>query len=277
MSKFKGDEMLEIAFKTDVGCVRPHNEDSIAIDSEIGLLVLADGMGGYQAGEVASGIATDLVVREMRTGVLQSFSNITVIEGEGSPPSQTRLLRRAIEHANAAIYEAGSTQVHLSGMGTTVVAVFFWADKASIAHVGDSRLYRLRGSNLQRITKDHSLVQELIDHGFYTPEQARTSPQRHLVTRALGLEGTVRVEASEIQVESEDIFLLCSDGLTDMVSDEDICLVIKTLSGDLMQAAEQLIEIANDQGGRDNISVVLARMRAEAGRSWKSRFQNWVR
>ncbi|CAK0744755.1 PPM family protein phosphatase [Gammaproteobacteria bacterium] len=277
MNKPKCDEMLEIACKTDVGCVRPHNEDSIAVDSEIGLLVLADGMGGYQAGEVASGIATDLVVREMRAGILQSFSNITVIEGEGGPPSQTRLLRRAIEHANAAIYEASSTQIHLSGMGTTVVAVLFWADKASIAHVGDSRLYRLRGSTLQRITKDHSLVQELIDHGFYTPEQARTSPQRHLVTRALGLEGTVRVEASEIQVESEDIFLLCSDGLTDMVSDENICLVVKTLAGDLMQAAEQLVEIAKDQGGRDNISVVLARMRAEVGRSWKSRFQSWVR
>ncbi|CAK0755183.1 PPM family protein phosphatase [Gammaproteobacteria bacterium] len=268
------NEILEVAFLSDVGRVRPHNEDSVAVDAEQGLLILADGMGGYQAGEVASGIATDLLMREIRAGIPKLFDATLADTG---PTPHTRLLRRSIEHANAAIYEAGTRQSNLTGMGTTVVSLLFWTDRVSIAHVGDSRIYRLRGGTLERLTRDHSLIQELIDHGLYTPEQARTSPNRHLVTRALGMEATIRVEVSEEQVDPADIFLLCSDGLTDMVTDDDIALVLKTLSGDLEQAASHLVEMANSQGGRDNVSVVLARLRPEGGRTWRARLQGWVK
>ena len=244
------------------------------MDAEIGLVVLADGMGGYQAGEVASGIATDLLVREVRAGLPQLFD--ATLADAGGPAPQTRLLRRSIEDANAAIHRAGTTQAHLAGMGTTVVALLFWAGRVSLAHVGDSRIYRLRNGVLARLTRDHSLIQELVDRGLYTPEQARTAHNRHLVTRALGMDAAVRVDVAEEPVEPADIFLLCSDGLTDMVTDDLIALVLKTLAGDLDQAAAHLVEMANDQGGRDNVSVVLARARTDGGRNWRARIQDWV-
>jgi protein phosphatase len=272
----QSNAILDVTFRSDVGRVRPHNEDSVAVDAELGLVILADGMGGYQAGEVASGIATDLLMREIRAGIPKLFES-TIATDAGAPTPQTRLLRRGIEHANDAIHEASTRRSHLAGMGTTVVALLFWTDRVSIAHVGDSRIYRLRDNVLKRMTRDHSLIQELVDHGLYTPEQARTSPNRHLVTRALGLEATVRVEISEDHVYPKVIFLLCSDGLTDMVNDEDIALVLKTLAGNLDQAASHLVEMANDQGGHDNVSVVLARLRPENGRKWRARFQDWVK
>ncbi|CAK0760295.1 Serine/threonine phosphatase stp [Gammaproteobacteria bacterium] len=269
------NEMLEVAFRSDVGRVRSHNEDRVSVDTATGLVVLADGMGGHKAGEVASGIATDLLTREVRARITKLFD--ATIADAGGPAPQTRLLRRIIEHVNSAIHEASTSQSNLAGMGTTVVALLFWMDRVSIAHVGDSRVYRLRGETLERLTRDHSLIQELVDHGLYTQEQARTSPNRHLVTRALGLEAKVRVELSEKQVDPTDIFLLCSDGLTDMVKDEDIFLVLKTLAGNLEQAAAHLVEMANEQGGRDNISVILARNRTEGGRTWRARIQDWVK
>lgn len=275
------NEILEVAWRSDVGLIRPHNEDSVAVDTELGLIVLADGMGGYQAGEVASGITTDLIIREIRAGAAK-FVNLP--PGASVPPpgaigaasAQSRLLQRAIENSNSAILEAGTKQKNLSGMGSTVVALFFWSDRVSIAHVGDSRVYRWRGGLLQRLTRDHSLVQELVDHGFYTPEQARTAPNRHLVTRALGMDAAVRVEISETIVEPTDYFLLCSDGLTDMLTDEDISIVLKNLANNLEQIASYLVDLANQQGGRDNISVILARTRTENSRSWRSRLQNWI-
>ncbi len=266
--------VLEVAFRSDVGRVRAHNEDSVAVDPEIGLVVLADGMGGYQAGEVASGITSDLLVRKVRAGIPRLFE--ATLADAGGPSPQTRLLRRSIEQANEAIREAGSAKAHLSGMGTTVVALLFWEGRVSIAHVGDSRIYRLRNNVLERLTRDHSLIQELVDRGLYTPEQARTAHNRHLVTRALGMDTNVRVDVSEEQVAPGDLFLLCSDGLTDMVTDDDIALVLKTLSGDLEQAASHLVETANDRGGRDNVSVVLARSRTDGVRTWRAWLQDWV-
>jgi len=275
------NEILEVAWRTDVGLIRPHNEDSVAVDTELGIIVLADGMGGYQAGEVASGITTDLIIREVRAGAAK-FVNLP--PGASVPPpgetgissAQSRLLQRAIENANSAIREAGAKQKNLTGMGSTVVALFFWSDRVTIAHVGDSRIYRWRAGTLQRLTRDHSLVQELVDHGFYTIEQARTAPNRHLVTRALGMDSMVRVEITETIVEPTDCFLLCSDGLTDMLTDEDMSLVLKTMSNNLEQIASYLVDLANQQGGRDNISVVLARTRTENSRNWRSRIQNWI-
>lgn len=271
---FQNRGILEVASRSDTGRVRAHNEDCVATAADIGLVILADGMGGHQAGEVASGIATDLITHEIRIGIPKIFEATTADAGNTAP--QTRLLRRAIERANSAIYEASSSQSHLAGMGTTVVALLFWLDKVSVAHVGDSRVYRWRGDTLERITKDHSLIQELMDRGLCTLDQARISPNRHLVTRALGLDATVKVDVAEQQVAPNDVFLLCSDGLTDMVIDADILLVLKTLKGNLEQTAAHLIDIANDNGGRDNVSVILTRLRPDIKHSWRARIYEWV-
>jgi protein phosphatase len=144
-------------------------------------------------------------------------------------------------------------------MGTTIVACLFYDDRMSIAHVGDSRLYRMRKNRLEQITMDHSLLQELVDRGFYSREEAERSTNRNYVTRALGVESTVQVELNEVPVEPEDVFLLCSDGLPDMVDDEDIHLTISTFSANLETVGQQLIQLSNDHGGKDNVSVILAR------------------
>jgi serine/threonine protein phosphatase PrpC len=249
---------IEIAALTDVGKARSHNEDSIATDATMGLLVLADGMGGYQAGEVASGLATDEVMREVRERLPG------VHEAEEDPFSGLRaasvLLRDAIVVANGRIHAASQSEERMSGMGTTLVSVLFYDNRMSIAHVGDSRLYRVRDNIFQQVTKDHSLLQHLIDQGFYTPEEALKSGKKNVVTRALGVDPSVEVDIKEEDVRVGDIYLLCSDGLNDMVGDHDIHLIISTFSGNLQLAVEQLVQMANDQGGQDNISVVLARV-----------------
>ncbi|HEX5421627.1 MAG TPA: protein phosphatase 2C domain-containing protein, partial [Gammaproteobacteria bacterium] len=166
-------------------------------------------------------------------------------------------LRDAVSRANKIINQTAQSQPQCEGMGTTLVACLFYDNHASIAHVGDSRLYRLRGNKLEQITLDHSLLQELVDRGFYSPEEAQRSTNRNYVTRALGVEATVEVEVQEIEVRKGDYFLLCSDGLPDMVEDEDIHLTISTFDSDVETIGAQLIKLTNDNGGRDNVSVVL--------------------
>lgn len=244
---------------TDVGKVRDHNEDAIGTNMDTGLLVLADGMGGYNAGEVASGIAVKTVLelvteacnREERDGV----------EPETGLMRQSIVLRDAIMRANKIIHQTAKSQPQCEGMGTTIVACLFFDNRVSIAHVGDSRLYRLRRNRLEQITMDHSLLQELVDRGFYSPEEAARSTNRNYVTRALGVEPRVDVELNEVEVEVGDVFLLCSDGLCDMVDDEDIHLTISTFSANLDVAGQQLIKLSNDHGGKDNISIILAQVR----------------
>ena len=148
------------------------------------------------------------------------------------------------------------------GMGTTVVVVLFYNNMVTVAHVGDSRVYRLRNGDLAQITNDHSLVQELIDRGFFTPEEAEANTPKNLVTRALGIDETVEVDISEETARPGDIYLLCSDGLNDMVDDEEIRLTLSKYSANLVEAAHELVRLANESGGKDNISVVLARPRA---------------
>jgi len=241
---------------TDTGKVREHNEDTIAFDADIGLLVLADGMGGYNAGEVASGIAVKTIVNLVREQVEREDMNVQDRESGLSRP--TIILRDAIHRANKIIYQTARTQPQCEGMGTTVVAALFFDNKITIAHVGDSRLYRQRSDKLEQVTMDHSLLQELVDRGFYSAEEAQRAANKNYVTRALGVEPNVDVEIQESAVQKGDAYMLCSDGLSDMVEDEDIHLTINTFNDNLDTVAKQLIQLANDNGGRDNVSVVMA-------------------
>lgn len=247
---------LRCVGETDTGRVREHNEDTIALDGDIGLLVLADGMGGYNAGEVASGIAVKTIMNLVREGVERE--DLAAIDPTTGLTRRSIVLRDAIQRANKIIFQTAKTQPQCEGMGTTVVGALFHDNKVTVAHVGDSRVYRLRDDRLEQVTLDHSLLQELVDRGFYSPEEAQRAANKNYVTRALGVEPTVEVEISEHDVHKGDHYLLCSDGLSDMVEDADIHLTINTFADNLTTVAKQLIQLANDNGGRDNVSVVLA-------------------
>ncbi len=243
---------------SDTGRIREHNEDTIGTDADIGLVVLADGMGGYKAGEVASGIAVRTVMSLVKEAVEREDLSLPDTATGMSRPGI--LLRDAINRANKIIYQTARTQANCEGMGTTVVAGLFFDDKLTVAHVGDSRLYCLRGGEFRQVTQDHSLLQELVARGFYTPEEAHRAAAKNYVTRALGVEPTVDVDVTEVPVSKDDLYLLCSDGLSDMVEDEDIHLTISTFGGNLETLAKQLVLLSNDNGGRDNVSIVLARV-----------------
>jgi protein phosphatase len=250
---------IDIAELTDTGRVRDHNEDAIGSNSDIGLMVLADGMGGYNAGEVASGIAVQIVT-DLATEAA-AREELNDIDPHSGLMRQSIILRDAVYRSNKIIYQTAQSQTHCEGMGTTIVACMFYDNKVSVAHVGDSRAYRLRGGTLEQITLDHSLLQELVDRGFYSHEEAQRSTNRNYVTRALGVEPTVEVEVHEHDVLPDDIYLLCSDGLPDMVEDDDIHLTISTFNASLDVVGQQLIDLANDHGGRDNVSVMLAQVK----------------
>lgn len=246
---------LEIVGVTDPGKVRSHNEDNIATDDEAGFVILADGMGGYNGGEVASGIAVTMLADGLKKAL-----------HVGLPEQDPGLLaRNEIEKTNAAIYHAAQSQPQFSGMGTTLVCALFHDNRITVAHVGDSRLYRYRQEDagpaqLDQITRDHSLLQEQIDSGMISREEARLSANKNLVTRALGVDPTVDVEVQEHEALPGDIYLLCSDGLNDMVEDKEIQLTLSLLGANLGLAAQQLVQMANDNGGRDNVSVILVRI-----------------
>ncbi len=243
---------------TDTGKVREHNEDAIGSDVDMGLMVLADGMGGYNAGEVASGIAVQTITELAAEGATREARNDR--DSETGLMRQTIVLRDAISRANKIIFQTAQSQTHCEGMGTTLVAALFYDNSVSIAHVGDSRAYRLRNEQFEQLTLDHSLLQELVDRGFYSEEEAQRSTNRNYVTRALGVEPAVEVEVQEFDVLPEDIYLLCSDGLPDMVEDEDIHLTISTFNASLDVVGQQLVDLANDNGGRDNVSVMLTQV-----------------
>jgi protein phosphatase len=246
---------LEIACLTDVGLVRKHNEDCVATDSRIGVAILADGMGGYQAGEIASEIAVTQILHELRTNI--AITKLPEVNPKNGYSQASILLYNSIEIANDEIFSCAKENSDFHGMGTTIVAMLFYDDFVSIAHVGDSRIYRYRHNNLQQITKDHSVLQELIDHGFYTEEEARSSPNRNLVTRALGVIDDLEIDVQELPIQPQDVYLLCSDGLSDMLTNYEINNILGLFSNNLNKTAKQLIKAANDKGGDDNISVIL--------------------
>ncbi|MBK8016453.1 MAG: Stp1/IreP family PP2C-type Ser/Thr phosphatase [Betaproteobacteria bacterium] len=268
---------LEIASATHTGMVRSHNEDAIATDGSIGLVVLADGMGGYNAGEVASGIAVALITSEMRQAVAKT--SLHALSQDDGDNQATRLLRGIINKTNTSIYESANSQPQYAGMGTTLVVALYRDNRMSVAHIGDSRLYRLRNEKLEQVTRDHSLLQEQIDSGMLTKEAARRSQNKNLVTRALGIEPEVEAEIHTYDVQPGDIYLLCSDGLNDMVEDDDIELTLNAMGSNLPLAANQLVQMANDNGGRDNVSVVLVKVSRDfpAADTWLSRVLSWFK
>jgi len=270
-------QSLEIATCTDPGMVRSHNEDSIAADAANGLVVLADGMGGYNAGEVASGMATTVIVTEMRQ--ILSGAKPYQVDTKTKEEIAPKIVREQVLKANTSIYQAAQTQPQYAGMGTTLVVALLSDNQITVAHVGDSRLYRLRDAQLSQLTRDHSLLQEQIDSGMITPEQAKFSQNKNLVTRALGIDPTVEPELNCFEAQPGDVYLLCSDGLNDMVSDEDIGMTLQTLSANLRLAAQQLVQMANDNGGRDNVSVILVRVVRDyaAPKGWLSRLFGWLK
>ena len=254
-------QVLEIASCTDPGMVRSHNEDSIASDAASGLVVLADGMGGYNAGEVASGMATTVITTELRQllAKVRPFD----LDPDTNDSVASRLVRDQVKKANTSIFQAAQSQPQYAGMGTTLVVCLFYDNRVLVAHLGDSRLYRLRGDDFRQITRDHSLLQEQIDTGLITAEQAKHAQHKNLVTRALGIDPSVDPEIHEYDATPRDIYLLCSDGLCDMVGDDDIGTTLRGLGANLSLAAQQLVQMANDNGGRDNVSVILVRILRE--------------
>lgn len=249
---------LQFAAKTDTGLLRPHNEDSIEVGEESGIAILADGMGGYNAGEVASSIAVAVIKEALQMQLRQFKWNGYK---SASRPIQ-HIVADSIGRANASILDVARADPQYSGMGTTVIAAVFHHDRLVVGHVGDSRLYRLRDQQLVPLTRDHSLLQEQIDAGMIDPEQARFSPQRNLITRAVGIDHGLEVEVSEHQTRRDDLYLLCSDGLSDMLSPQELLNILKGARAGLGAAAERLIEEANLNGGRDNISAILVRIKA---------------
>ena len=252
-----GTLRIEVAGETNVGMKRTHNEDNFSIIEDNGLYIVADGMGGHASGEVASKMAVD----EMRT-----FFTATASDPERTWPykmdrskgyEENRLIT-GIKLANLRIYESAQRDARQRGMGTTVVALFAVEDGVYVAHVGDSRVYRVRDGKIEQLTEDHSLLNDYIKMKRLTAEEIANFPHKNVIVRALGMKDTVKVDTRFEQPAANDLYILCSDGLSGPVDDDQI-LGIVTGSNDLKTAASRLIARANENGGPDNITVVIAR------------------
>jgi len=266
-------QALQSASHSDPGRIRDHNEDCVESRPDIGLFVLADGMGGYNAGEVASGMATSLIA----DGLAEAWvpQDVDRQSREEAMALAERLIREQVARANTAIFTTAQNNPECAGMGTTLVVCLFYDNFVSVAHIGDSRLYRLRGESMEQVTRDHSLLQEQLDSGLITPEEAKLSQNKNLVTRALGIDPTVDPELHTYETQIDDIYLLCSDGLNDMIDDEEIRLTLITLRQNPSLTVQQLVQAANDSGGRDNISAMLVRVAEPFAvpRGWLARFK----
>ena len=244
--------MYTFCTKTDPGRARENNEDSVTYDGAAQIAVLADGMGGYNAGEIASGMATAFIKSEMSRWLAEAGGH-----------AKAREIRRALEicvdNANRSIFNAANSNPQYHGMGTTLVVAVFQGSKMLLGHIGDSRCYRLRAGAFEQITKDHSLLQEQIDAGLLTLEQAANSTYKNLVTRALGVDDTVLLDLSEYEVQPGDLYVMCSDGLSDMVDDAEIANIVDG-EQTMDERCDALIDAANRHGGRDNISVLLVQV-----------------
>lgn len=264
-------DKINITGITDEGLVRDHNEDSIASNAELGLLVLADGMGGHKGGEVASAIAVDSILQDL-TNALPQITTGSTDENTGYS-LESMLIEKAIKDANLKIYTAAQNNKNYEGMGTTVVVLLLYDNRITVAHVGDSRLYRMRDRLLEQMTRDHTLLQELVDRGFYTKKEARESLNKNLVTRAVGVNPDVDVDLLEDIALAGDMYLLCSDGLTDMITDDLIEDIQLNHRDNQDKMTKELIKQANDHGGKDNVSVMLAQVLKEfpANANWYSK------
>jgi protein phosphatase len=242
---------------TDVGRKRNHNEDSFLVDDEIGLFVVADGMGGHAGGGTASRIAVETIDAELRAARNQPVNPFKVDSNLQDSPLP-EILRSAVEKACQAIFRAAQDDPRLNGMGTTVISLLVRGNHALFAHVGDSRAYLVRGDLIQQVSEDHSLVNEQIKAGMITPEEARHSRYKNIITRSVGFEEEVQVDVMGLLCEQGDSFVLCSDGLANLVEDREIRETIGSCT-DLSDVPKKLIALANDRGGDDNITVIVVR------------------
>jgi protein phosphatase len=265
---------IQAGARTDLGRVRKNNEDCYAIDDSLQLYVLSDGMGGQAHGEVASKLAVQTVLTHCRQS---ENSRATPIFGESSPDvsERTNRLASAIHLANRKVFETASSNPEQKGMGATIVAAWVESQRLSIAHVGDSRAYLLRGGAMEQLTADHSLVAEKVRVGILTPQEADASEMQSVLTRAVGTTDSVEVDTDEQVLLVGDFLLLCSDGLTRMVTDPEIASTLLT-SASAQEAAERLIDLANDNGGVDNVSVIVLYV-VDQSRGFFQRLKFWKR
>ena len=252
-----GPLRIEVAGETNVGMKRNHNEDNFSILEDSGLYIVADGMGGHASGEVASKMAVD-ALREFFLATAQDPERTWPYKMDRSRGYEENRLITGIKLANLRIYETAQREANKRGMGTTIVTMFAVEDGVYVAHVGDSRVYRVRDGKIEQLTEDHSLLNDYIKMKRLTPEEIANFPHKNVIVRALGMKDTVKVDTRFEQPRAGDIYLLCSDGLSGPVTD-DMMLEICTGTADLKSAATKLIEKANGNGGPDNITVVLAR------------------
>lgn len=257
---------------TDVGCVRTNNEDSFRIVAPLHLFVLSDGMGGEAHGEVASAMAVDTVAVHCQEAENKPSAPVFG-ETQAGLAAKTQRLASAVRLANRTIHKSAEKHPEQRGMGATLTAAWIEGPRLSLAHVGDSRAYLLRAGTLTQLTNDHSLVAEQVRRGILTPQQAETSEMQSVLLRALGAQPDVDVDADEHVVLERDVLLLCSDGLTRMVTEPEIASTL-AIERDPQKAAEQLVQLAKENGGEDNVTVVVVRLEPEPG-GWFSRLLRW--
>ncbi len=250
------------AVRTDVGRKRSGNEDSYCLAPDLGLFVVADGMGGHAAGEVASRLAVETIQKSVAS-LLEEPEEAGTEEATCS--RRATCLLSSIRLANQAIFQAAQAHQEYANMGTTLVAILTDGERVALAHVGDSRIYRIREGEIVQVSRDHSVVQQQVECGLISREEAHHSQFRHLITRALGLREAVEVDIAEEAVLSGDVLLLCSDGLSDLVEDEEMLAAVLEHGSDLEQACQVLVDRANYRGGDDNITALLVQARAEKG------------
>jgi serine/threonine protein phosphatase PrpC len=255
---------------TDVGRVRTNNEDSFRILDPFHLFVLSDGMGGEAHGEVASSLAVDTIVNYC-TQAKDDPGLTLVADSSDNWSEKTRLLQNAVRAANLSIFESAQKNSEQRGMGATVTAAWVNDSKLSIAHVGDSRAYLLRSGSLQQLTNDHSLVAEQVRRGIISRQQAEESEMQSVLLRALGAHNEVEVDVDETAIYPGDVLLLCSDGLTRMVTEPEIAGTLQAETNP-SAAAQKLIDLANENGGLDNVTAIVARFQEES-KGWLS----WLR
>lgn len=234
---------MRIKAGTDAGAVRTINQDSFLVDDKMKYCIVADGMGGHSAGEIASAMVVEEINRFLSENIPETLHNTV------------DCIYDAIRHANSKVFKSARLNFNYSGMGTTLVMTYFYEQKVILANVGDSRAYLLRDGILKQITKDHSMVEQMVDEGTITRQQASTHPQRNVITRAIGTDREVQADIFMLTAKEKDIILLCTDGLTNEVAEENLCKML--IDG---ADVDQLISKAKENGGRDNITAVIIRM-----------------
>jgi serine/threonine protein phosphatase PrpC len=249
---------LEYALLSHPGQVRPLNEDAIGARPDLGLFVLGDGLGGYNAGEIASTMAVSSLLAKLA-------GDFEYAQASGVPFDPRRALAERLIELNGVITRAAANSTAFEGMATTIVVAWILGDRLWVAHAGDSRLYRFREGVLEGLTRDHSFSQELLDAGMVTEDEVRLLPAKNLVTRALGAGGDVEPEVNDYPLRVGDVLMLCSDGLTEMIDDVQIAGAIFASVPDVQRAAQRLVDLANAAGGRDNVSVIVIRLAGRKG------------